>query len=83
MTIDASGIEKRMSADADQDRRARQERHELASERAAAMDARDGRWQALSEQERLRLGIIAHRRGVDPRDLMDTNDNDNEESNHA
>lgn len=81
MTIDPGLVEQRMAADAEQDRRARQERHQAAQERADALAAREARWLALSEQERLRLAIVAHRRGMDPRELMDSNDQ--EESNDA
>lgn len=77
MTVDADAIERRMATDAEKERHARQERHQAAQERAAATDAREARWEALSEQERLRLGIVAHKRGVDPRDLMDTNTKEN------
>lgn len=80
MPLTPEAIEKRLTDDAEKDRQERQERRREARERAAATEAREARWEALSAAERLRLGTIAHWRGVDPRDLMDTNTKENHDA---
>lgn len=81
MPSDLTGaMEARLDADASRATRERQERHEAAEVVAREREAREARWEALDDKERLRLGLVAHHRGMDPRDLMDRKNNGGEQS---